>query len=125
MNFFWVKDGNLYTPKLNGQILHGVTRKSIIEIARSLGMQVFEQDLLLTDLLAGHDDGSITEVFASGTAAVITPLGEIGVENSDLSITQLTFKDSPVAWKLRDILVQTHLGKTAFSDQWLDKIQLD
>jgi len=120
MNFFWVKNGALYTPKLNGQILHGVTRTSIIEIAKHLGIKVFEEDLYLKDLIQGTKDGSIEEAFATGTAATVSPLGEIGVMNhEDNNITKCEFVSSAVGEKLKNFLESTHRGETEFSHKWL------
>ena len=63
MNFFWVRDGELYTPALDGQILHGITRKTIIEIAQMMDIKVHETTMTLEELKLGKADGSITETF--------------------------------------------------------------
>ncbi len=121
MNFFWVNKGELYTPELNGQILHGVTRASIIEIAKHLGIKVHETTLGLNDLMSGHESGDITEIFASGTAAVISPLGEIGLMDEKQNIKKFEFHETKIAIKLRQYLVDTYAGKTEFSASWLSK----
>jgi branched-chain amino acid aminotransferase len=122
MNFFWVQNGEIFTPKLDGQILHGITRQSILEIAKYLGIKANEETLYLDDLIKGHKDGSITEVFASGTAAVISPLGEISItENMHEIKSSLKFSASDVTIKLRSFLVDTFKGKTKFSSLWLQK----
>jgi len=123
MNFFWVKNGALYTPKLNGQILHGVTRASVLEIAASLGMKVYETELYLTELLQGHQDKTITEVFATGTAALVTPLGEIGVESDHGEVKKLIFEETKIADSIKKVLMQAQSGQSEFSKRWLTIIQ--
>ena len=70
-NFFCVKDGTIYTPELTGTILPGITRLSIIELARSMGLTVVEEKVSI-DFALGCD-----EAFCAGTAAVISPIGSI------------------------------------------------
>jgi branched-chain amino acid aminotransferase len=67
-------DGRLVTPPTSGTILEGVTRDSILQLAPRLGLTVEERPVSLTEMLAGIAGGSITEAFACGTAAVITPI---------------------------------------------------
>lgn len=119
MNFFWVKDNELYTPILNGNILHGITRKTVIEIAQTLGIKVHETDMTLAQLQAGHADKSISEVFACGTAATIVSIDVIGLMDNDQKITDYQFEKGPVAQKLRDYLYATHQNKTELSKKYL------
>jgi branched-chain amino acid aminotransferase len=75
MNIFAVIGGELHTPALDGAILAGVTRNSLITLARHLGMAVHERNMVLDDLLAQIVSGECTEVFACGTAAILSPIG--------------------------------------------------
>ncbi|QBE49879.1 branched-chain amino acid aminotransferase [Leucobacter triazinivorans] len=85
MNLFLVRaDGTLLTPQLNGNILDGVTRRSLIQLARDRGHAVEERDLTVTEWRAGVADGSITEAFACGTAAVITPIRRLAGEGFEI-----------------------------------------
>jgi branched-chain amino acid aminotransferase len=78
MNVFFVfKDGSLVTPALSGTILEGVTRSSVIQLGRDRGMDVVERKITLDEWRDGVASGDITEVFACGTAAVITPIGQL------------------------------------------------
>lgn len=122
MNFFWVKDGALCTPKLNGNILHGITRKTVMEIAQILGIKVFEKDMTLAELQTGHADKSISEVFACGTAATIVPLDVIGLMDNNQNITDYNFEKGPIAQKIRDYLYSTHQNKTELSKKYLEII---
>ena len=76
MNLYFVQsDGSIVTPELSGSILEGITRDSILQIARDLGHEVVERRVSIEEWREGTADGTITEVFACGTAAVVTPVG--------------------------------------------------
>jgi branched-chain amino acid aminotransferase len=78
MNIFFVfDDGRLVTPELTGTILEGVTRSSILALAKELGHDVEERKIGIEEWRAGVADGSLREVFACGTAAVVTPVGRL------------------------------------------------
>jgi branched-chain amino acid aminotransferase len=75
MNLFAVIGGELHTPALDGAILPGITRDSLIRLGRHLGFKVHERNMLLDQLLAQIVSGECTEVFACGTAAIVSPIG--------------------------------------------------
>ncbi|WP_299033807.1 branched-chain amino acid aminotransferase [uncultured Pseudokineococcus sp.] len=78
MNLFFVlDDGTVVTPALTGTILEGVTRSSVLQIARDLGHDVVERRIDVAEWREGCESGRITEVFACGTAAVVTPVGAL------------------------------------------------
>jgi branched-chain amino acid aminotransferase len=78
MNIFFVKDGIIYTaPLTTGTILPGVTRDSVIQLAKDMGYTVKEESLHIDDVINGIHDGSLTEIFGSGTAASIAPVGSL------------------------------------------------
>jgi len=78
MNFFAVTSaGELITPPTSGTILEGITRDSILTLAPDLGYTTREDPIALTELLAGIVEGEVTEAFACGTAAVLTPIGAL------------------------------------------------
>jgi branched-chain amino acid aminotransferase len=77
MNLYFVKGNKVVTPKLTGTLLPGITRDSILSMARDLGFETEEVMLSVDDLKSGLDSGEITEVFACGTAAVVSPIGTI------------------------------------------------
>ncbi len=86
MNIFFVIDGELVTPELNGSILPGITRKSLITLAADLGINVVEERIHIDDVEKGIKDGSITEVFGAGTAAVVSPVGIMNIHGTDYRI---------------------------------------
>jgi branched-chain amino acid aminotransferase len=77
MNIFFVIDGEVVTPELNGSILPGITRKSVIELVNSWGMPMRERKISIQELADDYKAGKTQEVFCTGTAAVISPIGEL------------------------------------------------
>jgi branched-chain amino acid aminotransferase len=77
MNVFFVIDGEVTTPELNGSILPGITRKSVIEVAKSWNIPVSERRISIDELERSCRDGRVREAFGAGTAAVISPIGEL------------------------------------------------
>lgn len=110
MNVFVVtKDGNVITPPLGDTILAGVTRDSILKIAPTLGYRAQEISLDINEVVKGVQNGSITEVFACGTAASITSLKELGFEGERVKVG--SGEAGPVATKLFLELTQIQSGK--------------
>jgi branched-chain amino acid aminotransferase len=77
MNVFAVIDGELHTPALDGAILPGITRDSVITLARSLDIGIRERALAIDELLRQIGSGECTEVFATGTGAIVNPIGAL------------------------------------------------
>ncbi len=77
MNIFFKIDGKIVTPKLNGSILPGVTRDSVIQVCKDMGYVVEERKISVDELQQAAEDGTLEEVFGSGTAAVISPVGTL------------------------------------------------
>ena len=78
MNIFFVfDDGSLLTPPLTGTILPGITRASILTLAKDAGLTVREEPYALADWRADAESGRLVESFACGTAAVVTPIGRV------------------------------------------------
>ena len=86
MNVFFVIDGEIITPALNGSILAGVTRDSSIQLLRSWGYQVTERKLAIAEVYEAYQKGKLDEVFGTGTAAVISPVGELNWEGHIMKI---------------------------------------
>jgi len=122
MNLFLVRaDGTLITPQLNGNILDGITRKSLIQLARDRGLGVEERAVTVTEWREGVADGSITEAFACGTAAVITPIGVLKGEEGVI----VDFGDrapGELTLSLRQELTGIQFGTREDRHGWLDVI---
>lgn len=86
MNIFFIIGDELITPMLNGSILSGVTRDSVIKLAKSWGTKVTERRISIDEIYAAHERGELQEVFGSGTAAVISPVGHIKYDGREITI---------------------------------------
>lgn len=121
MNLFLVRaDGTLLTPRLNGNILDGVTRRSLIRLAKDRGHEVEERDLTVTEWREGATDGSITEAFACGTAAVITPIRQLKGEGLDIDFGDAA--PGELTMSLREELTGIQSGTREDRHGWLDVI---
>ncbi|MDR2566893.1 MAG: branched-chain amino acid aminotransferase [Bifidobacteriaceae bacterium] len=79
-------DGSVVTPPTSGTILEGVTRSSLLQLVRDRGIGVTERPVELAEVLAGVKSGAVAEVFACGTAAVVTPVGRLAGEDFDVAV---------------------------------------
>ncbi|MDR1590113.1 MAG: branched-chain amino acid aminotransferase [Oscillospiraceae bacterium] len=86
-NAFFVIDGEVITAPLSGTILPGVTRDSVIALLKKWGARVSERRLSIDDVRAAAEGGRLGEVFAAGTAAVISPVGRLVFENGEITIS--------------------------------------
>lgn len=120
MNIFFVMDdGSLLTTPL-GTILRGITRDSVIQLAKAQGIAVKEAPYSFEQWQADAASGKLREVFACGTAAVIAPIGEVRHRGGSFTIGN---GQSPVAEKLRDQLVGIQRGRVADTHGWLRTIK--
>ena len=86
MNIFFKIGGKIITPKLNGSILPGVTRDSVIHLCQEWGLEVEERKITIDDIYDAHQNGTLEEVFGTGTAAVISPVGHLRWENNIMQV---------------------------------------
>jgi branched-chain amino acid aminotransferase len=120
MNVFIVEGGVLKTPPLGDTILAGVTRDSVIKIAKSLGITVQETPIAIDELLSGLAKGTVTEAFACGTASVITSIAELGWRGERVRVAD--GQAGPVATRLYQTLSGIHAGTVKPIDaNWLVK----
>lgn len=120
MNIFFVIDNELITPALNGSILPGITRDSVIELGKKWGMKVTERKISIDEIIKAHESGKLQEIFGSGTAAVISPVGELKYEDKILKIGD--GKVGPVAQKFFDAITDIQYGKTDDPMGWIEKV---
>ncbi|ALM53702.1 branched-chain amino acid aminotransferase [Halomonas huangheensis] len=119
MNLFFVtRDGRLVTPRLTGTILDGVTRDSLLQLARDEGLTPEERPISIDEWRDGVASGEIIEVFACGTAAVITPIGKLISEDATLEHPQ----GNEVAARLRKRLLDIQYGRAEDVHGWLTKL---
>lgn len=117
MNIFFVIDNELITPELNGSILGGITRNSVLELARHWGLKTTERRISIDEVLEAHQQGRLNEIFGSGTAAVISPVGEIKYEDHLAVVND--GKVGPVAKRLFDALVDIQYGRAEDPMGWV------
>jgi branched-chain amino acid aminotransferase len=121
MNIFFVyDDGSLVTPSLTGTILPGITRDSVMTLARHAGHEVIERPVGFHEWQADSDSGRLREVFACGTAAVITPIGTVRAPG--LEFVMNGGEPGPVTMRLRQTLVDLQRGRGADPFGWLHRV---
>ena len=121
MNVFFVfKDGRLVTPSLSGTILHGITRSSVLQLGRDRGMDVQERKITLDEWRDGVASGEISEVFACGTAAVITPVGQLKSETEVIGSADA--KPGEVTMSIREQLLGIQTGTVEDTHGWLTRL---
>ena len=86
MNIFFVINDEIVTPQLTGSILPGITRMSVLELGKYWALEVSERRISIDEVLTGLKDGSVTEVFGAGTAAVISPVGALSYKQEEYQV---------------------------------------
>jgi branched-chain amino acid aminotransferase len=124
MNMFFVygrgANARIMTPALTGTLLPGVTRDSLLKLAPELGIPAEEGKISVDQWRAANDDGSLTEVFACGTAAVITPVGKVKGAGGEWLVGDGS--PGPVTMRLREELVGIQYGTRPDRYGWIHKI---
>ncbi len=117
MNIFFVIDGKVITPALTGSVLPGITRKSAIEVCRSRGYEVEERRISIEEIAKAYDDGKLDEVFGTGTAAVISPVGHLKWNDKIMTINDN--KIGKVSQMLYDTMTGIQWGKIPDEFGWI------
>lgn len=120
MNVFFVIDGEVVTPKLTGSVLGGITRLSCIELLREHGYKVTERCISIQEIYDAYESGKLNEAFGSGTAAVISPIGEFRWGDKVIKLTESEI--GPVSQFLYDTLTGIQWGKIEDTRGWTQKI---
>ena len=122
MNVFLVHaDGRIVTPELSGSILDGITRASILQLARDRGLRVEERKVSIDEWRDGVASGDITEAFACGTAAAITPIGELKGEG--FSIGDASAPAGDITMAIRRELTDIQYGRVPDRHGWLVRLR--
>jgi len=117
MNIFFVIGDELITPELNRSILSGVTRDSVIKMAKSWGLKVVERKISIDEIYDAHKSGELKEIFGSGTAAVISPVGKIKYDGNEITIGDGSV--GPLSERLFQDLMNIQYGKAEDSFDWI------
>ena len=117
MNVMFKINGEIITPALTGSILPGITRKSCIEVLKSEGYKVTERLLSIEELEAAMADGTLEEAWGCGTAAVVSPIGELSYKGEVFTVNE--GKIGEVTQKLYDTLTGIQWGKVEDKFGWI------
>jgi len=119
MNVFIRINDTLITSPVSDRILDGITRKSILEIAKKEGIKTEVRKIKVSELVEAAKNGSLKEIFGAGTAAVISPISGFGFRDTDFDLPQL---ENTYASKLKSLIVAIQTNKTEDSFGWRVKI---
>jgi branched-chain amino acid aminotransferase len=119
-NIFFLINNELVTPALSGSILPGITRDSVIRLARSWDIQVTERAIAIDEVISALEGGSLQEIFASGTAAVISPVGALNYKGREYQVNGET--TGPLAQRLFDELQGIQFGDLPDNFGWRESI---
>jgi len=122
MNIFFKIGGRIITPTLeSGSILPGITRDSVITLAREMGYTVEERRLSMDEVDAAAEEGTLEEVFGSGTAAVVSPVGLLRYRDHDIVVNDQ--QTGPFVQKLYDTLTGIQFGKLPDTHNWVVPVE--
>lgn len=120
MNIFFKIDGEIITPKLNGSILSGVTRDSVIQLLKYWNIPVKEKRISIKEVFEAYEKGHLEEAFGAGTAAVISPVGELNWNEEKIKINE--GKIGFLSQQLYDTMTNIQLGKQEDPFDWTLKV---
>lgn len=121
MNVFFKINGEIITPALGGSILPGVTRNSVIALLKHWGLPVIERKITMQEIEDAYNNGTLEEAFGSGTAAVISPIGQLTWENKDFIINNQ--QTGEISAKVYDTLTGIQYGKVKDEFNWITKVE--
>ena len=121
MNIFFKIDGKIVTPELNGSILPGITRDSVLTICRDWGLPVEERKISVDELLEAQKAGKLEECFGSGTAAVISPVGKLRYKDEVMTIGNGEIGE--ISQKIYDAVTGIQLGKLEDKFGWRVEVE--
>ena len=120
MNLFFVfANGEVATPSLDGTILHGITRDSVIQLLKDRGIKISERKVSLEEIRKAAASGDLKEVFACGTAAVVTPVGAL---KSKVEEIQISNESGELTASIREELTGIQYGRVADRHGWMHKL---
>jgi branched-chain amino acid aminotransferase len=120
MNLMFVIGDTLLTPELSDTILSGITRDSVLTLARDWGMKVEERKISIREVLTAHGNGTLKEAFGCGTAATIAQIVGIGFEGNDYALPPVS--ERKFSTKVDEILRNIRKGKVEDKFHWMLKV---
>jgi branched-chain amino acid aminotransferase len=122
MNIFFVKNGEIYTSPLTGSILPGITRDSILTLAPELGLPIHEDMIDAYEVCKDIKRGAVSEIFACGTAAVVTAIGSFGHAGTDYQVGD--GQPGPITRRLYEHLVNLQTGRVEDRHGWCQIVEV-
>ena len=116
MNIMFVEGDTLVTPPLGGTILPGVTRDSVLTLLRDWGIKAVERQISIDEVVAAHKAGRLEEVFGTGTAAVISPVGELGWKDQRFTVGD--GRPGEISQRLFKAITDIQYGRAEDPDGW-------
>ena len=120
MNIFFVIDDEIITPALNGSILPGITRNSVLQLAGHWGLRASERQITIDELVDAHKSGRLQEIFGTGTAAVISPVGEL--HYGEDSFTVADGQVGPLSKRLYQTITDIQYGRAEDPIGWIEPV---
>ncbi len=120
MNVFFKINGELVTPALGGSILPGITRDSVITLAKHWGIPVSERLIEIDEIVAAYKNGTLEEAFGTGTAAVVSPIGSLTYNGEEMTVAD--GKTGPICQKIYDCLTSIQYGKVKDEFGWVEEV---
>ncbi|SDI39401.1 branched-chain amino acid aminotransferase [Winogradskyella thalassocola] len=119
MNIFFKINGEFITPELDGSVLHGITRASVIEMLRAMNFTVTERKITIDEIKTASENGTLEEAFGTGTAVGIAYIQEIGLEDETIHVSD----ESPIGLEVNDTLNAIKTGKLDDQFNWMTKVE--
>ena len=120
MNIMFVIDGEVVTPQLQGSVLSGITRKSVLELCKKWGIKASERRISIQEVADAYDAGKLDEVFGTGTAAVVSPVGHLRWGDKVMEIGNN--KIGKLTQRLYDTMTGIQYGKLPDDMGWIEKL---
>ena len=120
MNVMFKIAGKILTPDLNGSVLDGITRRSCIQLLKDWGYEVEERRISAEELFAAAEDGTLEEAWGTGTAAVVSPIGELAMGNKKVTVSNNQI--GAITQKLYDNLTAIQWGRQEDPHNWILKL---
>ncbi len=123
MNIFFVIDGKVLTPPLGGSILPGITRDSVLTLAKHWNLPTAERPISIDEVMKAHQDGSLQEIFGTGTAAVISPVSHLAWRDEVITVGESGV--GPIAQRFYTAITDIQYGRVEDPFGWIAPVKLD
>jgi branched-chain amino acid aminotransferase len=120
MNVMFVINNKLVTPNTSTTILKGITRDTLLKLASSMGIEIEERKVAVSEIIEGIENGEVSEIFGAGTAVVVSPFAAIGFEGKDYELPEIN--EDSISTRLKNALNDIRTGKVEDKFGWVWKV---